>query len=159
MRYPKLAFVALAAMAALTLAACGGGGGGDGASTSGGVDTGTTTAPPATPSENESSEPGIINLTAPANASVDGFDETELSAPADTPFTIHFDNQDAGIPHNVAIFEGTSATGAPLWAPPGNALLTGPDTDDYHVAALPAGTYTFACLVHLTTMTGTLTVA
>ncbi len=36
-------------------------------------------------------------------------------------------------------------------------LLTGPGKTDYNVPALPAGTYTFYCIVH-PGMTGTLTV-
>ena len=35
------------------------------------------------------------------------FDQTTLTAPADRPFTIHFDNQDAGTPHDVDILDAS----------------------------------------------------
>ncbi|HEY5628449.1 MAG TPA: cupredoxin domain-containing protein [Candidatus Limnocylindrales bacterium] len=79
------------------------------------------------------------------------FDKTALSAPASTAFVIHFNNQDQGIPHNVTIKDGT---GKDVFKPD---LLTGPGKVDYNVPALPAGTYTFYCIVH-PGMTGTLTV-
>jgi plastocyanin len=139
----------LAIALAVTLAACGGGDeGGDG----GGTDTGTETE---TPADGASTE---LTVTAPVGASNDGFAETSLSAPADTPFTITFNNEDDGIPHNVQIFEGDDTSATPVWAPEGNELITGPDTAVYEIPALPAGTYTFNCLSHPTTMVGTLTV-
>ena len=39
------------------------------------------------------------------------FDKTEITAPADGPFTIHFDNQDAGTPHDVDILDGVRRQG------------------------------------------------
>jgi plastocyanin len=99
-----------------------------------------------------------LHLTAPAGAAASGFAQTDLEAPADTPFTIWFHNDDPGIPHNVQIFEGTSTEGSPVWAPEGNAVIVGPDEVTYEIPALPAGTYTFNCLPHPTTMVGTLTV-
>ncbi len=81
------------------------------------------------------------------------YDQTEISAPADTPFTISFDNQDAGIPHNVAIHKD-SPTGEVVFQ---GDIITGVAQKDYAVPALPAGTYAFVCTVH-PNMTGTLTV-
>ncbi len=100
----------------------------------------------------------MVTITAPAGAANTGFAETSVRAPADTPFTIHFVNDDPGIPHNVQIFEGEEASGTPVWAPEGDELVTGPAEVDYEIPALPAGTYTFNCLAHPTTMVGTLTV-
>jgi plastocyanin len=80
------------------------------------------------------------------------FDKNALSAPVNAPFTIHFDNQDPGVQHNVAIKDGS---GNDVTRP---ALLTGPGTADYSIPALSAGTYTFYCILHPTQMTGTLTV-
>jgi len=74
-----------------------------------------------------------------------------LQAPANTPFTIHFDNQDQAVPHNVEI---TGPGGAVLFK---GDIVTGPTQVDYAVPALQPGTYTFVCSVH-PTMTGTLTV-
>jgi plastocyanin len=89
----------------------------------------------------------VINETAQGIA----FQQTELTAPANAPFTIHFDNQDQSTMHNIQIKDSS-----------GNAvftgeMVTGVAQKDYQVDALPAGTYTFVCQVH-PSMTGTLTV-
>jgi cytochrome c oxidase subunit II len=81
------------------------------------------------------------------------FDKTELSAPADTPFKIEFDNRDPSIPHNVAIHEG-SPTGPEVFR---GEVFPGPAKKTYDVPALPAGSYGFICSVH-PNMAGTLTV-
>jgi len=142
----------VALVASLALAACGGGGdSGDGQET-GGATSGETGG-------GETGDDGtMLSLTAPVNAANSGFAEKSLSAPADTAFTIHFVNDDDGIPHNVQIFEGTDTGATPAWAPADNALITGPDEAMYEVPALAAGAYTFNCLSHPTTMIGTLTV-
>ena len=81
------------------------------------------------------------------------FDQGCLAVPADTAFTIAFDNQDADVPHNVAIWpeDGKKAlfTGD---------LVTGPSQITYDVDGLPAGTYVFRCDIHPTTMSGMLEV-
>lgn len=79
------------------------------------------------------------------------FDKAELSAPADQPFQIEFANNDAGIPHNVEIKDGS---GGVVFL---GDIFNGVETRTYDVPALPAGTYTFICTVH-PNMTGTLTV-
>lgn len=89
-----------------------------------------------------------LNLAAP-NAV--GFDLTELTAPADEIFYILFSNNDPGVPHNVAIKD---ASGLVVFQ---GAIFKGVETREYEVPALPAGTYTYVCSVHLN-MTGTLTV-
>jgi cytochrome c oxidase subunit 2 len=81
------------------------------------------------------------------------FDKTELGAPADAPFQIEFDNQDAQIPHNVAIHEG-SPTGPEVFK---GEVFPGPAKKTYDVPALKAGAYGFVCSVH-PNMAGTLTV-
>jgi plastocyanin len=81
---------------------------------------------------------GAIKITALNIA----FDPTEVTAPADAPFVIEFDNQDAGIPHDVVIKDSMNAsvfTGE---------LVTGPMVTQYQVQALAAGDYTFVCTVH-----------
>lgn len=75
-----------------------------------------------------------------------------LTAPAGAGFTIHFNNADDSVPHNVEIKDGT---GASVFK---GDIITGPAEASYQVPALKAGTYTFNCTVHPTTMTGTLTV-
>ena len=101
--------------------------------------------------------PKSLDVTAKGIA----FLETCLAAPADKPFTINFDNEDAGVPHNVAIKDAppTDLTAKPLFEPKGGATVTGPATEKYQVGALKAGTYTFFCEVHPTSMFGTFVVA
>jgi plastocyanin len=78
------------------------------------------------------------------------FEQTEVSAPADVPFTIHFNNKEA-VPHNVDIKD---AGGAEKFK---GDLVTGPKEVDYQVPALAAGDYKFTCIVH-PNMVGTLKV-
>jgi plastocyanin len=70
--------------------------------------------------------------------------------------TIHFDNKDAGIQHNVAIFNGTDATAPVIFRAP---FVTGPATKDFTFDAPPPGTYFFHCDVHPQQMTGTITIS
>ncbi len=78
------------------------------------------------------------------------FEQQSVTAPAGAAFTIHFDNKDAGQPHNIDIKD---ASGASVFK---GDLVTGPAAADYQVPALTAGSYTFVCDVH-PNMTGTLT--
>ena len=83
------------------------------------------------------------------------FDTKCLAAPAETGFTIAFDNKDAGTPHNVHIFAedpGKDPNAKSLFA---GDLVTGPNSTTYRVSALPKGTYFFHCDVHPTQMFGT----
>lgn len=79
------------------------------------------------------------------------FDTTCLAVSAGTPSTITFDNNDAGIPHNVAIYRDKTASVAVLRG----AIVTGVVRTTYHVPALQSGTYLFRCDVHPNTMLGT----
>ena len=106
-------------------------------------------APAGSPAASGAASGTVLELTASGIA----FDKTDLTAPAGAPFQITFTNNDAGIPHDVAIHTG-SPTGPIVWQ---GAIITGVATQTYDVLALPAGTYGFTCVVH-PNMTGTLTV-
>ncbi len=84
------------------------------------------------------------------------FDTDCLAARANTSFTIAFDNQDAGIQHNVAIYESATSLTSPLFK---GDIFAGVKTEDYKVDALPAGSYYFQCDVHGAAMSGTFVVA
>jgi plastocyanin len=123
------------AVIAVIAVACGGGG---------------TTPAPATPGA--SASPGAsgsvgTGLTVVAKDLV--FQPMALTAPADTAFTIDFDNQEAA-PHNIAIKDAAGAV-------PFKGEIVSSKKVTYNVPALAAGAYTFWCEVH-PNMTGTLTV-
>jgi cytochrome c oxidase subunit II len=81
------------------------------------------------------------------------FEPLELTAPADQPFTLRFNNAEAVI-HNVVIYD---AENNEVFR---SGDLTGPEaTGDFAVPALPAGEYTYICEYHpVPDMTGTLIV-
>jgi mono/diheme cytochrome c family protein/plastocyanin len=107
----------------------------------------------AAPSGSASAEPtdgGSPAASVSIVASGTAFTTPDVTAPADTPFVIAFDNQDAGILHNVAIKD---ASGGEVFS---GEIFAGVGTRDYQVPALAAGEYQFVCTVH-PNMTGTLT--
>jgi plastocyanin/mono/diheme cytochrome c family protein len=114
----------------------GNGNGGNGGNGNGGNGNGATPDPNGT----------VIDISAVNIA----FDQAEVSAPADTPFQIRFENNDPGIPHNVEIRQD----GQTVFL---GELFNGIETRTYDVPALEAGTYEFICTVH-PNMVGTLTV-
>jgi plastocyanin len=81
------------------------------------------------------------------------YEQTALTAPANTPFQVSFENKDAGVPHNVTLHLGDT-NGAELFK---GQIFNGVATRVYDVPALDAGSYAFVCSVH-PTMIGTLTV-
>ena len=110
--------------------------------------TAASPAPSGAASAAPSADPGatVVDISALNIA----FSTDALSVPADTAFVIHFDNQDANIPHNVEIKDaaGTSVFKGEIFA--------GPGTRDYRAGPLAAGSYPFVCTVH-PNMTGSLT--
>jgi plastocyanin/mono/diheme cytochrome c family protein len=113
-----------------------------------------STAPSGTPSAPATPAANAQELTLTAeNIS---FDKSALTANAGQPITITFDNKDNGVPHNLEVFRGADATGEKIG---GTDVAPGPVTQTLNLPALDAGTYFYHCVVHPTTMTGTLTVS
>ncbi|HEX2754174.1 MAG TPA: cupredoxin domain-containing protein [Candidatus Limnocylindrales bacterium] len=117
----------------------------------------SSVAPSVAPSAGESAAASggtgaTLTVTAPVGAASSGFQPTTLDATANAAFTIHFDSQDPQ-PHNVQL----KGAGGEVALGGDTAFFQGPGTRDYAVPALPAGTYTYYCMVHPGTMTGTLT--
>ena len=106
--------------------------------------------PSASASASASASGGSGTVVEISASSSSAFDQTAVTAPADQAFTIHFANDENGVPHNVDVQD---ASGASLAR---GEVITGPAEADYDVPALAAGDYKFACSVH-PNMTGTLT--
>lgn len=87
--------------------------------------------------------------------SIAGFEPECVSVPAGIAFTIVVDNPDAGVSHNLALFEDMAMT-MPL---PKSEIAAGPNTMELKAGPLAAGIYHFHCDVHPTTMEGELKVA
>jgi plastocyanin len=116
-------------------------------------------APAESPAAEESppppgEEPGGGGGGAIAEIAAQGiaFDTSELSLPDEPQVTIAFDNQDSGIPHNVAVY--TAEGGDPILT---GEIITGPAQVDYTFDSPGPGTYYYQCDVH-PTMNGSLTI-
>lgn len=95
-----------------------------------------------------SGAPGGLAITAQnVKFSVD-----KLSAPADKPFQVAFDNKDAGTPHDFDILD---SSGKKVFD---GQDFPGPGQKTYDVPALAAGAYKFECSIHPQLMFGVLTV-
>ena len=73
-----------------------------------------------------------------------------LAVPANTPFVVNIDNQDAGIEHNFAIYDSFFQKTTYFTGP----KVTGPATISLNPDPLPPGRYYFQCDVHGPAMSG-----
>jgi cytochrome c oxidase subunit II len=89
----------------------------------------------------------------PVNVTAQGvkFLESTLTAPA-AGFSFHFDNKDAGTPHDVDILDSAGKKVFDM------KEFSGPAVQDVPVPPIAAGSYKFECSIHPTLMFGTLTV-
>jgi plastocyanin len=126
-------------------------GGGDGDGGGGGGATGATGG---TGSTNGGGGGGGGGAAVTVTAQNIAFDTDTIELPADTASTITFDNQDSGVPHNIAIYADDTLSETLFQG----ELITGPDTIDYAIDPLEAGEYYFQCDVH-PDMNGTVVVA
>jgi Copper binding proteins, plastocyanin/azurin family. len=80
------------------------------------------------------------------------FNRTTLTVPAGATVIVHFDNQDPGIPHNLAVYTSSQAA-TTLFK---GEIISGVSQTTYtFTAPSSAGSYFFRCDVHPATMTGT----
>jgi cytochrome c oxidase subunit 2 len=104
------------------------------------------------PSPNPSALPsGAPSVNVTSVGIVEGFDPTELTIAADTPWSVNLTNADPAIPHNFAI-RGGNPDGSD-WI--GQPLADGGGSAVYQPPPLPAGEYEFFCSLH-TNMIGDL---
>src|SRR3954452_17401240 len=132
----------------VTVTPAGGGGGGPPAS-----GPPSSSGPPPTSVPPTSSAPPTGGVTTTVTASGLAFDTQTITLPANKATTLTFDNQDSGVPHDIAIFPDASATN-PLFT---GDIVVGPKSVDYQIPALKPGSYFFHCDVH-PDMNGTVTV-
>lgn len=130
----RLSVVAVAVVGAAVLAGCG-------------SDGGDTSSPPPS-ADGDGQALRVVGRSL-------RFDVERLVAPAETEFTIEFENRDRGVPHNIAVYRSGPPAKDQLAA---SALEPGPETQRLTVAALEPGRYFFQCDAHPSTMTGTLEV-
>ncbi len=98
-------------------------------------------------STNTTSSSVTIDITAKGFA----FNTSTITVPAGANVAIDFNNMDAGIPHNVAVYENKDAKKA-IYV---GAVISGPKSITYNFTApTTPGTYFFRCDVHPTTMVG-----
>ena len=112
----------------------------------------STGGPPAGP-ECTPVQDGTVTVVAQGIAFTEG---DCIEASAGEPFTIEFDNRDEGTQHNIEIFTGPEPSGDKQFE---GDLVTGPDQVQYDVPALDAGEFAFNCVVHPTTMIGSVQVS
>lgn len=91
--------------------------------------------------ENVTGNETMVNLTAQDIA----FDTDNITVPAGTNVTVHFNNEDDGIEHNFAVYDSSLRTEQIFVGD----TITGPDEIDYNFTTPDEpGTYYFQCDIH-----------
>jgi plastocyanin len=122
-----------------------------------GVDSEAEVFPTAAPTSETSgpptpSAPGEVVIQLRAQNLL--FDTRSLTARPNAPVVIQFNNADAGVLHNFALYNNNTASQKIF----GGELVTGPIVTNYRFTSPAAGTYFFRCDVHPDTMTGSFAV-
>lgn len=138
LRRPIRGTAALAVVMLAAVAGCGGGG---------------ATADPAASPSSGSSDPAADATVMTIVAQGIAFVPDQLGAPAGSALAITFDNRDAGVPHNLALF-GDAGFSTKLAE---TEVASGPVIQRLAVPGLVPGEYRFTCIVH-PTMTTTMVV-
>ncbi|MDD1674184.1 MAG: cupredoxin domain-containing protein [Methanomicrobiales archaeon] len=108
--------------------------------------TGSET-PTATLTATTTSSPVTVSIAAKNIA----FNTHSISVPRGAQVTVHFDNQDQGIQHNIAFYTSSAATQS-IYV---GQIVTGPMQATYtFTAPSTPGTYFFRCDVHPSQMFG-----
>ena len=101
--------------------------------------------------QEQSSSSGGGSITIDLSAKNIAFNRSTITVPAGAQVTINFKNEDAGIPHNFAVYD-TSAAQTTIFK--GN-IITGVSSTTYtFTAPTTPGTYFFRCDVHPNQMNG-----
>jgi plastocyanin len=126
----------------------------------GGQPSGGAQPPSATPPSGGQPSGGAPAPSGPVDVTAQNlaFNTTSISLPAGGQDTIHFTNDDAGVPHNIVIFSADPSTDPNAKTLFTGAPVTGPGSTDYTFKAPPPGQYFFHCEFHPDTMKGTVTV-
>ncbi len=118
----------------------------------------TSTEAPSTPTPTPSA---IVTSTGSETVTIDlvaqniAYDRTEIAVPACAEVVINFENRDAGIPHNFALYTDSQAKTAFFRG----EIITGDSSIQYtFTAPCTPGDYYFRCDPHPNQMFGTLTV-
>jgi plastocyanin len=139
-RRSALRTAVLVTVSVALVAGCGG------SSASGSSSTAPASSPATSPGD---AGPTPITIVAEGIA----FLPASMRAPAGSELQVTFENRDAGVPHNVALY-GDAAFSTKLFE---SEVKAGPVTDRFEIPGLIAGSYQFTCTVH-PNMTATLTI-
>jgi len=115
-----------------------------------------STAAPALTSAPAATTGGAASGAVVLNLSVKDvqFDKRTLTVPANASVTIRFENKDAAVSHNFAVYTARSATTKVFVGD----IVQGPATKESTFTSPGPGTYFFRCDVHPDTMNGSFVV-
>ncbi len=92
----------------------------------------------------ESAGPGVPERPEITARTVASFETDTLAVPSGRDFELVFNNENTGVPHDVAISDGPEMATVFFDGDP----ITGPDTIAYQVPTLDEGDYYFLCTIH-----------